>query len=44
MDKLSDDLTVAIVGGSPISRLWPAVPSYPIIREAWLRLQEALGV
>jgi dihydrolipoamide dehydrogenase len=32
--------TIAIVGEVPISRLWHAVPSFPIISEIWLRLLE----
>jgi pyruvate/2-oxoglutarate dehydrogenase complex dihydrolipoamide dehydrogenase (E3) component len=35
--------TIAIVGQVPIDRLWHAVPAYPTISEAWLRLLEALG-
>ncbi|MGO1833794.1 PF00070 family, FAD-dependent NAD(P)-disulphide oxidoreductase [Actinomycetales bacterium JB111] len=35
--------TIAIVGEVPIGRLWHAVPSYPTISEAWLRLLEAYG-
>jgi dihydrolipoamide dehydrogenase len=35
--------TIAIVGEVPIRRLWHAVPSYPTISEAWLRLLEAYG-
>lgn len=33
--------TVAVAGQVPLSRLWHAVPSYPTISEAWLRLLEA---
>jgi dihydrolipoamide dehydrogenase len=33
--------TVAVAGEVPIERLWHAVPSYPTISEAWLRLLEA---
>jgi len=35
--------TIAIVGAVPIDRLWHAVPAYPTISEAWLRLLEAYG-
>jgi dihydrolipoamide dehydrogenase len=36
--------TVAIVGETPLDRLWHAVPSYPTIAEVWLRLLEDLGL
>ena len=36
------NLTVAIVGEVPLSRLWHAVPSYPTISEVWLRLLDQL--
>jgi Pyruvate/2-oxoglutarate dehydrogenase complex, dihydrolipoamide dehydrogenase (E3) component, and related enzymes len=35
--------TVAIVGEVPLDRLWHAVPSYPTLGEAWLRLLETYG-
>jgi len=34
-------LAVAVAGGLPIARLWHAVPCFPTISEAWLRLLEA---
>jgi pyruvate/2-oxoglutarate dehydrogenase complex dihydrolipoamide dehydrogenase (E3) component len=36
--------TVAVVGETPLERLWHAVPSYPTIAEVWLRLLEDLGL
>ncbi|MFB7512089.1 dihydrolipoyl dehydrogenase family protein [Streptomyces sp. NPDC056144] len=39
--ELVHSATVAIVGEVPIARLWHAVPSYPTLSEAWLRLLEA---
>jgi pyruvate/2-oxoglutarate dehydrogenase complex dihydrolipoamide dehydrogenase (E3) component len=36
--------TVAVVGETPLERLWHAVPPYPTIAEAWLRLLEDLGL
>jgi dihydrolipoamide dehydrogenase len=35
--------TIAIAGEAPLERLWPAVPSFPTVTEAWLRLLEADG-
>lgn len=35
--------TIAVVAEVPLSRLWHAVPSYPTLSEAWLRLLEADG-
>ncbi len=35
--------TIAVVGEVPLARLWHAVPSYPTLSEAWLRLLEADG-
>jgi pyruvate/2-oxoglutarate dehydrogenase complex dihydrolipoamide dehydrogenase (E3) component len=32
--------TVAVVGRVPLETLWHAVPSYPTVSEAWLRLLE----
>ncbi len=42
--ELVHSATVAVVGEVPIQRLWHAVPSYPTISEAWLRLLEAYGL
>ncbi|MER5308435.1 NAD(P)/FAD-dependent oxidoreductase [Streptomyces sp. NPDC002773] len=39
--ELIHSATVAVVGEVPIARLWHAVPSYPTLSEAWLRLLEA---
>ncbi|MFC9344056.1 dihydrolipoyl dehydrogenase family protein [Streptomyces sp. NPDC057020] len=39
--ELVHSATVAVVGEVPIARLWHAVPSYPTLSEAWLRLLEA---
>ncbi|MGW3391887.1 dihydrolipoyl dehydrogenase family protein [Streptomyces cinereoruber] len=39
--ELLHSATVAVVGEVPIPRLWHAVPSYPTLSEAWLRLLEA---
>ncbi|MFI9207776.1 dihydrolipoyl dehydrogenase family protein [Streptomyces sp. NPDC053253] len=39
--ELLHSATVAVVGEVPIARLWHAVPSYPTLSEAWLRLLEA---
>ncbi|MGW0818075.1 dihydrolipoyl dehydrogenase family protein [Streptomyces viridiviolaceus] len=39
--ELIHSATVAVAGQVPVSRLWHAVPSYPTISEAWLRLLEA---
>jgi dihydrolipoamide dehydrogenase len=33
---------VAVVGETPLERLWHAVPSFPTIAEVWLRLLEEL--
>jgi dihydrolipoamide dehydrogenase len=35
--------TIAVVGEVPLHRLWHAVPSFPTMSEAWLRLLEAYG-
>jgi dihydrolipoamide dehydrogenase len=40
--ELTHSATVAVVGEVPLDRLWHAVPSYPTISEAWLRLLETL--
>ncbi|MFG2833671.1 dihydrolipoyl dehydrogenase family protein [Streptomyces zaomyceticus] len=39
--ELVHSATVAVVGEVPLARLWHAVPSYPTLSEAWLRLLEA---
>ncbi len=39
--ELLHSATVAIIGRVPLSTLWHAVPSYPTVSEAWLRLLEA---
>ncbi|MGJ3558666.1 hypothetical protein ACR6C2_05440 [Streptomyces sp. INA 01156] len=39
--ELIHSATVAVVAQVPVARLWHAVPSYPTISEAWLRLLEA---
>ena len=41
--ELLHSATIAIVGEVPVDRLWHAVPSYPTISEAWLRLLETFG-
>lgn len=41
--ELLHSATIAVVGEVPLSRLWHAVPSYPTLSEAWLRLLEADG-
>ncbi|QDQ98025.1 dihydrolipoyl dehydrogenase family protein [Tomitella fengzijianii] len=33
--------TIAVVGEVPLDRLWHAVPAFPTVSEAWLRLLEA---
>ncbi|GAA1647101.1 dihydrolipoyl dehydrogenase family protein [Georgenia ruanii] len=33
--------TIAVVGEVPLDRLWHAVPAYPTLSEAWLKLLEA---
>ncbi len=38
--ELLHSATVAVVGEVPLDRLWHAVPSFPTISEAWLRLLE----
>jgi pyruvate/2-oxoglutarate dehydrogenase complex dihydrolipoamide dehydrogenase (E3) component len=35
--------TIAVVGEVPLDRLWHAVPAFPTISEAWLRLLETHG-
>jgi pyruvate/2-oxoglutarate dehydrogenase complex dihydrolipoamide dehydrogenase (E3) component len=39
--ELLHSVTIAVVGQLSIERLWHAVPSFPTISEAWLRLLEA---
>lgn len=39
--ELLHSATVAVAGEVPIGRLWHAVPAYPTLSEAWLRLLEA---
>ncbi|WAL68460.1 NAD(P)/FAD-dependent oxidoreductase [Amycolatopsis cynarae] len=41
--ELVHSATVAIVGRIPVAALWHAVPSYPTVSEAWLRLLETLN-
>jgi pyruvate/2-oxoglutarate dehydrogenase complex dihydrolipoamide dehydrogenase (E3) component len=36
--------TIAVVGEVPVDRLWHAVPAFPSVSEAWLRLLEAYGL
>ena len=36
--------TIAIAGEVPLERLWHAVPSFPTVTEAWLRLLEVYGL
>ncbi|WP_084077303.1 NAD(P)/FAD-dependent oxidoreductase [Demequina sp. NBRC 110057] len=36
--------TIAVVGEVTIDRLWHAVPAFPTVSEAWLRLGEAYGL
>ncbi|TYB50089.1 NAD(P)/FAD-dependent oxidoreductase [Nonomuraea sp. PA05] len=38
--ELLHSATVAIVGETPVERLWHAVPAFPTISEVWLRLLE----
>ncbi|MEU8518696.1 NAD(P)/FAD-dependent oxidoreductase [Streptomyces sp. NBC_01216] len=39
--ELLHSATIAVTGEVPIERLWHAVPAYPTLSEAWLRLLEA---
>ncbi|MFF7177390.1 FAD-dependent oxidoreductase [Streptomyces sp. NPDC008121] len=39
--ELLHSATIAVAGEVPIARLWHAVPAYPTLSEAWLRLLEA---
>ncbi|MFD7918439.1 dihydrolipoyl dehydrogenase family protein [Streptomyces sp. NPDC059740] len=41
VSELLHSATIAVVGEVPLRRLWHAVPSYPTLSEAWLRLLEA---
>ena len=41
--ELLHSATIAVVGEVPLNRLWHAVPSYPTVSEAWLRLLEQYG-
>ncbi len=42
--ELLHSATIAVVGEVPLERLWHAVPAYPTISEAWLRLLETYGL
>lgn len=42
--ELLHSVTVAIAGAVPLDTLWHAVPSFPTIREVWLRLLEQYGL
>ena len=41
--ELLHSATVAVTAGLSLQQLWHAVPSYPTVSEAWLRLLEAAG-
>lgn len=41
--ELTHSATMAVVGRIPVPVLWHAVPSYPTVSEAWLRLLENLN-
>ncbi len=43
VEELIHLATIAVAGQVPISRLWHAVPCFPSISEAWLRLLEGYG-
>ncbi|MCF6376665.1 NAD(P)/FAD-dependent oxidoreductase [Nocardioides KLBMP 9356] len=43
VDELLHAATIAVVGEVPVKRLWHAVPAFPTVSEAWLRLLEAYG-
>ena len=43
VEELIHSATIAVAGQVPISRLWHAVPCFPSISEAWLRLLEGYG-
>ena len=42
--ELLHSATVAVTAGMTLQQLWHAVPSYPTLSEAWLRLLEAAGL
>ncbi len=42
--ELLHSATVAVTAGMTLQQLWHAVPSYPTVSEAWLRLLEAAGL
>lgn len=42
--ELLHSATVAVTAGLSLQQLWHAVPSYPTVSEAWLRLLEAAGL
>ncbi len=42
--ELLHSATVAVTAGLTLQQLWHAVPSYPTVSEAWLRLLEAAGL
>jgi dihydrolipoamide dehydrogenase len=44
VQELLHSATIAIVGETPLDRLWHAVPSFPTVSEVWLRLLEAYGL
>jgi pyruvate/2-oxoglutarate dehydrogenase complex dihydrolipoamide dehydrogenase (E3) component len=41
VEELLYSATIAVAGQVPLARLWHAVPCFPSISEAWLRLLEA---
>ena len=41
VEELIYSATIAVAGQIPISRLWHAVPCFPSISDAWLRVLEA---
>ncbi len=41
---VESEATVAVAGQVPLPLLWHAVPSYPTMREVWLRLLETYGL
>jgi pyruvate/2-oxoglutarate dehydrogenase complex dihydrolipoamide dehydrogenase (E3) component len=42
--ELLHSATIAIAGEVPLERLWHAVPPFPTISEAWLRVLEKYGL
>jgi dihydrolipoamide dehydrogenase len=42
--ELLHPATIAIICEIPLERLWHAVPSFPTMREVWLRLLENYGL